>query len=311
MGRTSKDKRDIYYRKAKALGYRARSIFKLEQIDQQCDLFTTANNIVDLCAAPGSWSQYISNRLKELNRLETSRVIAIDLQEMVEIEGVRILKADITEPSTLEAVREYFNQAAADIVLSDGAPDVLGMHDVDEYIQGQLVLAALEVAIALLRPGGTFVAKVFRQKETDILYTQLRALFSDVCVVKPRSCRNTSIEAFVLCRGFTPVEGFVPAIVPGDTSDGGLAESSWELHRAAVPFFSAGDASGLDADMSYSLDVDVGGLDIGDDEKSDDDEKSAQKSKYVSLPPVVPPIEPPYAEAIRRQKQRQHNTGPK
>lgn len=313
MGRTSKDKRDIYYRKAKELGYRARSFFKLEQIDQKCDLFTTANNIVDLCAAPGSWSQYISNRLKTLNRLETSRVIAIDLQDMMQIDGVRTLKADITKPSTLQEIRNYFNQTPADIVLSDGAPDVLGMHDVDEYIQGQLVLAALQVATALLRQGGSFVAKVFRQKETDLLYAQLCTLFADVRVVKPRTCRNTSIEAFVVCCGYAPVDGFVPAILPGDTADRMSSESSVGSHRVAVPFVSAGDSSGLDADMSYSLDVEVGGTGPSDDardnaEISQDRKQSAQKSKYISLPPVVPPIEPPYAEAIRRQKQRQHNT---
>lgn len=305
MGRTSKDKRDIYYRKAKALGYRARSAFKLEQLDQQCDLLSNATNIIDLCAAPGSWSQYIARRLKMLGKLNTSKVIAIDLQEMAPIEGIRMLQADITKASTLQTVRDYFSGESADIVLSDGAPDVTGLHDVDEYVQAQLVLAALNVAMALLRRGGTFVAKVFRQKDTDLLYGQLRVVFRDVSVVKPRSSRNSSIEAFVVCRDFNPIEGFIPGIISGDVEENTALEALSSMNRIAVPFISAGDLSGFDADMSYSLSVDVGNIRI--DESVQLEQKSTN-GKYVSLPPVVPPIEPPYAEAIRRQRQNDHNS---
>lgn len=305
MGRTSKDKRDIYYRKAKALGYRARSAFKLEQLDEQCDLFSNAHNVVDLCAAPGSWSQYIARRLKSMNRLITSRVIAIDLQEMAPIPGIRMLQADITKQSTLDEVRAYFAGEPADIVLSDGAPDVTGLHDIDEYVQAQLVLAALNVGIALLRPGGTFVAKVFRQKDTNLLYQQLRILFPDVSVVKPRSSRNSSIEAFVVCRNYGPLPGFVPKIISTDAGENQEIEALSDMNRLAIPFISAGDLSGFDADMTYSLDVDVGNLRIDDTKVPS---QTDADGKYVSLPPVVPPIQPPYAEAIRRQKQRDHNT---
>lgn len=332
MGRTSKDKRDIYYRKAKAIGYRARSAFKLEQLDTQCNLLGDATNIVDLCAAPGSWSQYIARRLKLDGRSESSRVIAIDLQEMAPIEGVHIIQADITKESTLQAVRDFFHGGQADIVLSDGAPDVTGLHDVDEYVQAQLVLAALNVAIALLKPGGSFVAKVFRQKDTDLLYTQLRTLFRDVSVVKPRSSRSSSIEAFVVCQKYHPIEGFVPTIVtPQSTKLGAHALEMGPLNRVAVPFISAGDLSGFDADMSYSLDVDVavGQMRLDDNSGSGNDhgnEKDnvngnsngngheAQQNgepekteKYESLPPVVPPSQPPYAEAIRRNRENRNN----
>lgn len=299
MGRASKDKRDIYYRKAKALGYRARSAFKLEQLDEQCDLLSNATNIIDLCAAPGSWSQYIARKLKTVGRLKEARIIAIDLQEMAPIEGVRILQADITKQSTLDTIRDYFGHTPADIVLSDGAPDVTGLHDIDEYVQAQLVLAALNVATQMLRPGAAFVAKVFRQKETDLLYNQLRIFFKDVTVVKPRSSRHSSIEAFVVCRNFAPVEGFVPVIISDDVSQNVHAQSLSPINRVAVPFVSAGDLSGFDADMSYSLDVDVGGEQVDD---STPPSQTDGDGRYVSLPPVVPPIQPPYAEAIRRQK---------
>lgn len=300
MGRTSKDKRDIYYRKAKALGYRARSAFKLEQLDEQCDLLSKATNIIDLCAAPGSWSQYIAKRLKQLGRLKEARVVAIDLQEMAPIEGIRILQADITKKSTLDEIREYFGHVPADIVLSDGAPDVTGLHDIDEYVQAQLVLAALNVASQMLRPGGSFVAKVFRQRDTDLLYSQLKVYFSDVSVVKPRSSRNSSIEAFVVCRNYAPVEGFLPEIISGDVTKNEEAEAKSPMNRIVVPFISAGDLSGFDADMSYSLDVDVGSLKITGEKV---DSTADEDGNYVSLPPVIPPIQPPYAEAIRRKRE--------
>lgn len=299
MGRASKDKRDVYYRRAKAMGYRARSAFKLEQLDQQCDLLSEASNIVDLCAAPGSWSQYIACRLKQLGRSSEARVIAIDLQEMAPIEGVKMLQADITKNSTLDAIRSYFGGTSADIVLSDGAPDVTGLHDIDEYVQAQLVLAALNVASQMLRKGGSFVAKVFRQKDSDLLYAQLKLYFSDITVVKPRSSRNSSIEAFVVCRNYSPIDGFIPAVISYDPSKNKEAEDLSKMNRIAVPFISAGDLSGFDSDMSYALDKGLEGLDLSDKVASQEDENG----KYVSLPPVVPPIQPPYAEAIRRHKQ--------
>lgn len=300
MGKASKDKRDVYYRKAKALGYRARSAFKLEQLDEQCDLLSKATNIVDLCAAPGSWSQYIARRMRDLGRAKESRIIAIDLQEMAPIEGVKMLQADITKKSTLEEILRYFGNTPADIVVSDGAPDVTGLHDIDEYVQAQLVLAALNVASQMLRPGGSFVAKVFRQKDTDLLYSQLKMYFPDVAVVKPRSSRNSSIEAFVVCRNYSPVPGFVPVIISSDPSKNAEGEALSDMNRIAVPFISAGDLSGLDSDMSYSLDADIGDLSLSEAGSS---ARHDHEGAYVPLPPVVAPIQPPYAEALRRKRE--------
>lgn len=286
MGRTSKDKRDIYYRKAKALRYRARSAFKLEQLDEELSLFEGVKNVVDLCAAPGSWSQYTSRRLCER---EDAKIIAIDLQEMVPIDGVYMMKADITSTKTLEAIREYVGNQKADIVLSDGAPDVLGLPDIDEYVQTQLVLAALAVAKRTLRVGGTFVAKVFRQRETDRLYGHLGSYFDEVMVAKPRCSRATSIEAFVVCRNFRPNP--TPPIAPCATlnRDGRKLVS---VKRKVVQFVSAGDADALDSNKSYALDMHIPGVPRNPTLDAD--------KLYVSLPPVIPPIEPPYAEAIRR-----------
>jgi len=192
MGKISKDKRDIYYRKAKEEGWRARSAFKLLQIDEQFNIFEGVTKAVDLCAAPGSWSQVLSRKLYKDGE-NSVQIVAVDLQEMVPLPGVHQIKGDITKMETVESIISLFNGEKADIVLSDGAPDVTGMHDIDEYIQAQLILAALNISTHLLKLGGTFIAKIFRGRDTTLLYSQLKIFFNIVSIAKPRSSRNASI----------------------------------------------------------------------------------------------------------------------
>jgi len=214
MGRSSKDKRDIYYRKAKELGFRARSAFKLLQIDAEFRIFEGVERAVDLCAAPGSWSQLLSRKLyhpsesgnageipsampaTKLNEQpkDQVKIVAVDLQEMAPIEGVECIKGDITSYTTAEKIISYFSGKLADLVVCDGAPDVTGLHDIDEYVQAQLLLAALNITTNLLREGGTFVAKIFRGKDITLLYSQLKVFFREVFCAKPKSSRNSSIE---------------------------------------------------------------------------------------------------------------------
>ena len=214
MGRASKDKRDIYYRKAKELGFRARSAFKLLQIDAEFRIFEGVERAVDLCAAPGSWSQLLSRKLYHPDESggigeapssmpatvdlklakDKVKIVAVDLQEMAPIEGVECIKGDITNFSTAERIISYFSGKLADLVVCDGAPDVTGLHDIDEYVQAQLLLAALNITTNLLREGGTFVAKIFRGKDITLLYSQLKIFFAEVYCAKPKSSRNSSIE---------------------------------------------------------------------------------------------------------------------
>lgn len=271
QGKRSKDKRDIYYRLAKEEGYRARSAYKLAQIDTYFNLLDSCNTVVDLCAAPGSWSQYVARARPEV------RVVAIDLQRMEPISGVQTIKADITCASMPDTIRDALG-ASADIVLTDGAPDVTGAHDFDSYVQGHLVLAALGVARQVLRPGGAFVAKVFRTRDVDLLYAQLDAMFDTVVCAKPRASRATSVEAFVVCRGFRPCDAETPMLLDGVPSGGTSATCTALGRRVVVPFISCGGEDTPDSTMSYSLD----------------------SSKHVPLPPVVAPTEPPYAEALAR-----------
>ena len=216
MGKTSKDKRDIYYRKAKEVGYRARSAFKLIQIDEEFDLLSKVRRVVDLCAAPGSWSQVLASRLHNAELADTDghlpRIVSVDLQEMAPIPGVHTIVGDITARSTAEQIIHYFQGDLSDLVICDGAPDVTGLHDIDEYMQAQLLLAALNITTNILKIGGNFVAKIFRGKDVSLLYSQFRCFFDEVTIAKPKSSRNSSIESFIVCRGYLPPSGFVPSM---------------------------------------------------------------------------------------------------
>jgi len=201
MGKASKDKRDIYYRKAKEEGWRARSAFKLLQIDESFDIFAGVKHVVDLCAAPGSWSQVLSRKLylpavaAGAAAEDLPKIVAIDLQPMAPLEGVVTIQGDITSMDKVREVLSHFDGKQADLIVGDGAPDVTGLHDLDEFMQAQLILAGLTVATHILKPGGTFIAKIFRGKDISLLYSQLKIFFPQVTCAKPKSSRNSSIGA--------------------------------------------------------------------------------------------------------------------
>lgn len=284
MGRSSKDKRDVYYRLAKEEGWRARSAFKLLQINEEFQLFNGVKKVVDLCAAPGSWSQVLSRKLREKEKDE-AKIVAVDLQAMAPIPGVIQIQGDITKVSTAHEIISHFEGDQADLVVCDGAPDVTGLHDIDEYIQAQLLLAALNITTHVLKKGGTFVAKIFRGKDVSLLYSQLKIFFPLVTISKPRSSRNSSIEAFVVCQGYAPPAGYVPNM------SNPLLDQHYNVdfnslegpNRVIVPFLACGDLSAYDSDRTYPLELEAG-------------------KGYTYLPPTQSPINPPYKEACFLRK---------
>lgn len=260
MGKASKDKRDLYYRKAKEEGLRARSAYKLLQIHEEFRIFDGVKRVVDLCAAPGSWSQTLS---RELNKDGKAKIVAVDLQPMAPIEGVSCLQADITHPKTLQEIVNLFGGEPADFVCSDGAPDVTGLHDLDEFIQAQLILAALQLTTCILKPGGNFVAKIFRGRNIDLLYSQLGCLFETVTCAKPRASRGTSLEAFIVCLGYKPPLGWVPQLKEHQSTEeffesAGIGRDApnefFELlpqKRSIAKFVACGDLADGDSDATY------------------------------------------------------------
>ncbi|XP_059149948.1 putative tRNA (cytidine(32)/guanosine(34)-2'-O)-methyltransferase [Physella acuta] len=286
MGRSSKDKRDVYYRRAKEEGWRARSAYKLLQINDDFNIFEGVTKVVDLCAAPGSWSQVLAKKLRgDSGSKSDAKIVAVDLQAMAPIPGVIQLQGDITKKSTAQAIIGHFDGEEADLVVCDGAPDVTGLHDIDEYIQAQLLLAALNITTHVLKKGGTFIAKIFRGKDVTLLYSQLKIFFPLVTVFKPRSSRNSSIEAFVVCQNYSPPEGYIPNM------SNPLLDQHYEVdfkdlegpNRVIVPFLACGDLSGFDSDMTYPLELGLG-------------------EAYTYHEPTQSPINPPYKEACELRR---------
>lgn len=161
--------------------------------------------VVDLCAAPGSWSQVLSQRLGE-----SAKIVSVDLQPMAPLNGIEQIIGDITTEETAAAVASRLG-GEAQLIVCDGAPDVTGLHDLDEYLQAQLLLAALQITLRLLQPGGTFIAKIFRQRNNDtaaLLAAQLRSFFRRVEIAKPRSSRDSSVEHFIVCEDYAPPPSF-------------------------------------------------------------------------------------------------------
>ena len=243
-GRFARTKRDTHFRDAKTSGYRARSAYKLLDLDARFHLFSGVTRWVDLCAAPGSWSQVLAKAL-QAGPGAAPVVVAVDLQEIRPLSGVTTLQGDITSTATAAAIIAQFSGGSADLVVCDGAPDVTGLHDVDEYVQLGLLCSAVNITTHVLRRGGTFVAKIFRGRDTAVLLASLAALFSSVAVAKPESSRVASREAFVVCIGFTPPPGFVPSMDPPAWCGGGVVGGAGGVvGRALVPYLACGDLSG-------------------------------------------------------------------
>ncbi|KAG1689303.1 hypothetical protein DVH05_002371 [Phytophthora capsici] len=217
--------------------------------------------------------------------------------EMAPLDGVVQLQGDITHKVTADEIVAQFHGQKAQIVVSDGAPDVLGLHDLDEYLQAQLVLAGLNISLQILEDGGTFVAKLFRGKEVSLLYAQLRRFFSKVTCAKPKTSRNSSFEAFVVCQNFHLPKDFVPDMERNlldlryneeDEDEDSWYSSDVTAERGVcvdVVFMGAGDVFGYDADQSYPL---------------DEVEGDSTTAGYVHQEPLQKPINPPYANALKK-----------
>jgi len=163
---------------------------------------------------------------------------------------VILVKGDITKLSTAQCIIGHFEGQLADLVVCDGAPDVTGIHDIDQYAQAQLLVAALNITTHVLRRNGTFVAKIFIGKDVSLLYSQLKIFFGNVAVVKPKSSRHASFESFVVCQHFSPPTGYVPTMVNPMLLERAAIVSTADTpaaNRVVLPLLACGNLSGLDA----------------------------------------------------------------
>ena len=193
---------DPYVAEARRLGYRSRAAFKLIEIDDRLRLLRPGQTVVDLGAAPGGWTQVALERTRAM---ETGgRAIALDLLEIDPIPGAEILQGDFLDPETVGSLERAVGEAAVDLVLSDLSPATTGHKATDHLRIVALAEDALDFAGRVLKPGGAFVAKVFRGGADGDLLKRVRARFETVRHFKPPASRPDSAETYLIARGFRP-----------------------------------------------------------------------------------------------------------
>jgi 23S rRNA (uridine2552-2'-O)-methyltransferase len=182
---------DPYVRKAREQGYRSRAAFKLLELDQREKLFRPGATVVDLGAAPGSWSQVSAARVKP-----GGKVIAVDLLDIAPISGVTVLKGDFRDEKLLRALEG----AKADVVLSDLSPNLSGIANVDQARLAEMSFAAIDLCQKSLKRDGVFVLKAFQGEAFDEVLQRLKQEFAKVVVRKPDASRGESSETYVVAR---------------------------------------------------------------------------------------------------------------
>ena len=189
----NKQKRDIYVRQSQVDGYRARSAYKLIEIDEKFKIFKNGISVIDLGASPGSWSQYISRTVK------SGRLVSIDLKGMEEIENTIQIKGDFTDLDSQEKIKGFF-KSKVDVVVSDMAVNTTGIKDIDAIYTGELAMEAMSFSKEMLVKEGRFVSKIFLGSSFNEIVALGKKLFKEVKVFKPKSSRKESKESFIICK---------------------------------------------------------------------------------------------------------------
>jgi len=188
---------DQYVKDSQKDGYRSRASYKLIELDGKDRLFKQGMTIVDLGSAPGGWSQVAAQRVGEKGRVFASDILAMDA-----IADVDFVQGDFTDEAILAELLELMGGRRADLVMSDMAPNMSGIADVDQPQSIYLVELALDMAQQVLSPGGTFVAKVFQGEGFDPLFASVKASFDKVVTRKPDASRARSREIYLVGKGF-------------------------------------------------------------------------------------------------------------
>lgn len=188
---------DPYVKKAKIDGYRSRASYKIIEINEKDKIIRTGNIVMDLGAAPGGWSQVVAPLVGDLGR-----VIASDILPMDGIIGVSFIQGDFTEAEVYDDILSTLNGAKVDVVVSDMSPNLSGVNTTDQYSSIYLVELALDMARNVLKPGGSFCAKVFQGVGYEECAKEVRKSFDKVVVRKPAASRARSREVYIVGKGF-------------------------------------------------------------------------------------------------------------
>ena len=188
----NKQRRDTFVRQSKVDGYRARSAYKLIEIDEKFKIFKGGISIIDIGAAPGSWSQYAVKAAK------SGRLISIDLKEMEPIGNTVQIQGDFTEEKIQDEIKNYIN-TKVDVVMSDMAVNTTGIKNIDSIQTGELCKEAMFFAKDQLKDSGYFISKIFMGSTFNEIVAEGKKYFKEVRVFKPKSSRKDSKESFIIC----------------------------------------------------------------------------------------------------------------
>ena len=189
----NKQRRDIYVRQSKVDGFRARSAYKLIELDEKFKIFKGGINVIDIGAAPGSWSQYASKVIKN------GKLISIDLKPMNKIEHTIQIKGDFTKLSTQNQIKEFLTKKI-DVVMSDMAVNTTGIKNIDAIQTGELCIAAMLFSKDIISKKGFFISKIFMGSSFNEIVALGKKIYKEVKVFKPKSSRKDSKESFIICK---------------------------------------------------------------------------------------------------------------
>ena len=189
----NKQRRDTYVRQSKVDGYRARSAYKLKEIDEKFRIFKGGMSVVDIGAAPGSWSQYAAKIVK------SGKIISIDLKEMEKIENTLQIQGDFTLVNTQDQIKEYLKKKP-DVVMSDMAVNTTGIKNIDSIQTGELCKEAMVFSKDVISEKGFFISKIFMGSTFNEIVALGKKIFKEVKVFKPKSSRKDSKESFIICK---------------------------------------------------------------------------------------------------------------
>ena len=188
-----RQRRDKYVRQSKLEGYRSRAIYKLKELDEKFKIIKNNLNILDVGSAPGSWTQYLSEKSKG------SKIMSIDLKEVEKIKDVYHVVGDFLDNKNQKMITDYFPKKI-DLVVSDMAVNTTGNKNLDSIQTGELSLTAMDFAVSMLRPKGIFLSKIFMGSTFNEIVENAKKNFKESKIFKPPSSRKDSKESFIICK---------------------------------------------------------------------------------------------------------------
>ena len=189
----NKQRRDIYVRRSKVEGYRSRAVYKLQEIDQKFRIFKNGMSVIDLGAAPGSWSQYV------LKNVKNGKIVSIDFKDFEKIGNIHQIKGDFTDDRYKKEIVDYFG-VKVDVVLSDLAVNTTGNKNLDSIYTGELCMEAMKFSKEILKSDGKLISKIFMGSTFNEIVSEAKKIFKENKVFKPLASRKDSKESFIICK---------------------------------------------------------------------------------------------------------------